>query len=219
MLRSLSCAYVSASRRRNSSVAPVRGCVRPACAGGADREPVHRGHFEVILHAPRVYRLLFRLAGAARRERPDVAIVTDAPGFHIDLCRFLKRQGFRSSGMWRLRCGLGARGGSGRSGAWWRTCCVSFRSSRSSFGTTAFPTTYVWTSVQSCYEDNEIAKRVLAGTRAQRREAAGCSAAWQPPQRGRPSPSTPARCGAANQYMHSRRLRLGGRPHHGKSIF
>lgn len=51
------------------------------------------GIFEVIAHAPRIYRLLFRLAAAAREEKPDLAIVTDAPGFHIDLCRFLKRQG------------------------------------------------------------------------------------------------------------------------------
>lgn len=51
------------------------------------------GIFEVLAHAPRIYRLLFRLAAAAREEKPDLAIVTDAPGFHIDLCRFLKRQG------------------------------------------------------------------------------------------------------------------------------
>ena len=104
----VSAAEASADRHAAELVERLRDCFPEAeffgCAGprmrAAGVRPVVRteslsivGIFEVILHAPRVYRLLFRMAGAARRERPDIAIVTDAPGFHIDLCRFLKRQG------------------------------------------------------------------------------------------------------------------------------
>lgn len=104
----VSAAEASADRHAAELVERLRDCFPEAeffgCAGprmrAAGVRPVVRteslsivGIFEVILHAPRVYRLLFRMAGAVHRERPDIAIVTDAPGFHIDLCRFLKRQG------------------------------------------------------------------------------------------------------------------------------
>ena len=51
------------------------------------------GVFEVLAHAPRIYRELWRMARAAREERPAFAIVTDAPGFHIDLSKHLYRAG------------------------------------------------------------------------------------------------------------------------------
>ena len=51
------------------------------------------GVFEVLAHAPRIYQELWRMARAAREERPAFAIVTDAPGFHIDLAKHLHRSG------------------------------------------------------------------------------------------------------------------------------
>ena len=51
------------------------------------------GVFEVLAHAPRIYQELWRMARAAREERPAFAIVTDAPGFHIDLAKHLHRGG------------------------------------------------------------------------------------------------------------------------------
>ena len=51
------------------------------------------GVFEVLVHAPRIYRELWRMARAAREERPAFALVTDAPGFHIDLSKHLHRTG------------------------------------------------------------------------------------------------------------------------------
>ncbi len=75
------------------------GCAGPRMRAAGVRPVVRTeslsvvGVFEVLIHAPRIYRLLFQLAGAAKRDRPDFAVVTDAPGFHLDLCRFLKRAG------------------------------------------------------------------------------------------------------------------------------
>ena len=51
------------------------------------------GIFEVIAHIPRVFGALNRLARAARRERPAMAILTDSPDFHLRLARKLKREG------------------------------------------------------------------------------------------------------------------------------
>jgi lipid-A-disaccharide synthase len=75
------------------------GCAGPRMRAAGVRPVVRTeslsvvGVFEVLIHAPRIYRLLFLLARTAKRERPDFAVVTDAPGFHLDLCRFLKRAG------------------------------------------------------------------------------------------------------------------------------
>ena len=51
------------------------------------------GIFEVIAHIPRIWREFRRLAGAARRERPQAAILTDSPDFHLRLARKLHREG------------------------------------------------------------------------------------------------------------------------------
>lgn len=51
------------------------------------------GIVEVIAHIPRIYGLYRRLWRAAQRERPDLAILTDSPDFHLRLARRLKRLG------------------------------------------------------------------------------------------------------------------------------
>ncbi len=51
------------------------------------------GLIEVVAHIPRIYREFRKLAVAARRERPDLAILTDSPDFHLRLARKLKAQG------------------------------------------------------------------------------------------------------------------------------
>jgi lipid-A-disaccharide synthase len=51
------------------------------------------GVFEVLLHIPRIYARLLHLTRIARRERPAMAIVTDAPGFHIPLAQKMHRSG------------------------------------------------------------------------------------------------------------------------------
>ncbi len=49
------------------------------------------GLVEVVTHIPRIYREYRKLLAAARAERPDVAILTDSPDFHLRLARQLKK--------------------------------------------------------------------------------------------------------------------------------
>jgi len=49
------------------------------------------GLVEVVKHIPRVHREYRKLIRAAEQERPDVAILTDSPDFHLRLARHLKR--------------------------------------------------------------------------------------------------------------------------------
>jgi lipid-A-disaccharide synthase len=51
------------------------------------------GIVEVLAHIPRIYREFRKLKRAVRAERPDVAVLTDAPDFHLRLAKFLRRQG------------------------------------------------------------------------------------------------------------------------------
>jgi lipid-A-disaccharide synthase len=74
------------------------------CAGPHMREagvrPVIRsedlsvvGIVEVIGHLPRIFARFRELTRAAAREKPDLAILTDAPDFHFPVARRLKRLG------------------------------------------------------------------------------------------------------------------------------
>jgi len=51
------------------------------------------GLVEVITHIPRIRGEFHKLVEAAKRERPDVAILTDSPDFHLRLAKQLKRLG------------------------------------------------------------------------------------------------------------------------------
>jgi len=51
------------------------------------------GLAEVVAHIPRIYGEYRKLLAAARSERPDVAILTDSPDFHLRLARQLKKLG------------------------------------------------------------------------------------------------------------------------------
>jgi lipid-A-disaccharide synthase len=51
------------------------------------------GIVEVIPHIPRILGELNKLVRACAAERPDAAILTDSPSFHLPLARKLKRQG------------------------------------------------------------------------------------------------------------------------------
>ena len=51
------------------------------------------GLVEVVTHIPRIYQEYRKLVAAAVRERPDVAILTDSPDFHLRLARRLKKLG------------------------------------------------------------------------------------------------------------------------------
>jgi lipid-A-disaccharide synthase len=51
------------------------------------------GLVEVVSHIPRIYGEFRKLVRAAERERPDVAVLTDSPDFHLRLARKLRRAG------------------------------------------------------------------------------------------------------------------------------
>lgn len=51
------------------------------------------GLVEVVSHIPRIYSEYRKLLQAAERERPDVAILTDSPDFHLRVAKRLKRMG------------------------------------------------------------------------------------------------------------------------------
>ncbi|HXG32604.1 MAG TPA: lipid-A-disaccharide synthase [Bryobacteraceae bacterium] len=71
------------------------------------------GLAEVIVHIPRIYKRYRRLLAAARTEKPDLAILTDSPDFHLRLAGRLKRLGIPVIGLvapqvwawrpWRIR--------------------------------------------------------------------------------------------------------------------
>lgn len=74
------------------------------CAGPRMREagvkPVVRtedlavvGLFEVLRHVPRIHGLFRRMVAAVAEQRPDLAILTDAPDFHLRLAARLRRLG------------------------------------------------------------------------------------------------------------------------------
>lgn len=51
------------------------------------------GLFEVLRHVPRIHGLYRKLAAAAAESRPDLAILTDAPDFHLRLAAQLRDLG------------------------------------------------------------------------------------------------------------------------------
>src|SRR5229473_2068921 len=48
------------------------------------------GLIEVVSHLPRIWRKYRKLVAAAREARPELAILTDSPDFHLRLARRLK---------------------------------------------------------------------------------------------------------------------------------
>ena len=51
------------------------------------------GLLEVVRDIPRIYGEYRKLVTAARKRRPDVAILTDSPDFHLRVARRLRAQG------------------------------------------------------------------------------------------------------------------------------
>src|SRR6202521_2930827 len=51
------------------------------------------GLLEVIAHIPRIYGEYRKLLAAVREQKPDLAILTDSPDFHLRVARRLRQQG------------------------------------------------------------------------------------------------------------------------------
>lgn len=75
------------------------GCTGPRMRAAGVRTVVDAaslavvGLVEVLHHIPRVYKEFRKLCRAAEESRPDLAILTDSPDFHLRLARRLRRQG------------------------------------------------------------------------------------------------------------------------------
>ncbi len=87
---------VEALRRRDSDVS-FYGCAGPRMQQAGVEPLVDAsklaviGVAEVLVHIPRIYRQYRKLVRAIRRDPPEVAILTDSPGFHMYLLPHLKR--------------------------------------------------------------------------------------------------------------------------------
>src|SRR5690349_13085565 len=74
------------------------GCTGPLLRAAGVRTVVDAsslavvGIFEVLSHIPRIYGEYRKLLGAARAEKPALAILTDAPDFHLRVARRLHQQ-------------------------------------------------------------------------------------------------------------------------------
>ncbi len=91
-------ALVEALRRHRPDL-QFFGCAGPRMQRAGVRPVVDAhslavvGLVEVITHIPRIYGEYRKLLKAARAERPEVAILTDSPDFHLRVARQLKKLG------------------------------------------------------------------------------------------------------------------------------
>jgi lipid-A-disaccharide synthase len=75
------------------------GCTGPRLRASGVRTVVDAaslavvGLLEVVAHIPRIYGEYRKLLAAAREEKPDLAILTDSPDFHLRVAGQLHRQG------------------------------------------------------------------------------------------------------------------------------
>lgn len=89
---------VEALRRRWPD-ADFFGCAGPRMRAAGVRQVVDAaslavvGLVEVVTHIPRIHGEYRKMLAAAERERPDLAILTDSPDFHLRLARRLKALG------------------------------------------------------------------------------------------------------------------------------
>ena len=88
-----------ADLRRAYPDAEFFGCTGPRLRAAGVRTVVDAsslavvGLLEVVAHIPRIYGEYRKLLAAARQEKPDLAILTDSPDFHLRIARRLNQQG------------------------------------------------------------------------------------------------------------------------------
>jgi lipid-A-disaccharide synthase len=89
---------VEAIRARHPEV-EFFGCAGPRMQAAGVRAVVDTsslavvGLVEVLVHIPRIWGEFRKLVRAAAMDRPDLAVLTDSPDFHLRLAKKLKRQG------------------------------------------------------------------------------------------------------------------------------
>lgn len=88
-----------ADLRRAYPDADFFGCTGPRLRAAGVRTVVDAaslavvGLLEVVAHIPRIYGEYRKLLAAASQEKPDLAILTDSPDFHLRIARRLHQQG------------------------------------------------------------------------------------------------------------------------------
>ncbi len=91
--------HLASALRQRFPEAEFFGCAGPRMRAAGVRPVIDAarlavvGLVEVVTHIPGIYREYRRLIAAARQERPQLAILTDSPDFHLRLARRLKRLG------------------------------------------------------------------------------------------------------------------------------
>jgi lipid-A-disaccharide synthase len=94
-------AQVVEELRRVWPAAAFFGCTGPRLRAAGVRQIVDAhslavvGLLEVVSHIPRIYGQYRKLLAEVKREKPDVAVLTDAPDFHLRLARRLRQSGIR----------------------------------------------------------------------------------------------------------------------------
>jgi lipid-A-disaccharide synthase len=89
---------VEALRKRQPDV-EFFGCAGPRMQAAGVRTVVDSrsiavaGIVEVVAHIPRIWRQFQKLSRAAALEKPDIAVLTDSPDFHLRLAKRLQKQG------------------------------------------------------------------------------------------------------------------------------
>src|SRR5438876_11604753 len=85
--------------RRLAPETEFYGCTGPRLRAAGVRSVVDAaalavvGLLEVVSHIPRIYGEYRKLLAAAETERPDLAILTDSPDFHLRVARQLHGEG------------------------------------------------------------------------------------------------------------------------------
>jgi lipid-A-disaccharide synthase len=89
---------VEALRKRHPDI-EFFGCAGPRMQAAGVRAIVDSrsiavaGIVEVIAHIPRIWKQFRKLCRAAAEEKPDIAVLTDSPDFHLRLAKRLKKLG------------------------------------------------------------------------------------------------------------------------------
>jgi lipid-A-disaccharide synthase len=92
-------AALATKLRRDSPGIELFGCAGPRMRAAGVEAVVESeslsvvGLLEVVAHIPRIYREYRKLVKAAAERRPEVAVLTDSPDFHLRVAKRLKKLG------------------------------------------------------------------------------------------------------------------------------
>jgi hypothetical protein len=101
------------------------------------------GITEILSHLPQLLRAMRKLVNAARDRKPELAVLTDFPGFHLRWRASLSRSACATSITSARSSGPGDLGAYASYGGDSRWRCVFFRSRKSSFGDAGVPVKFI----------------------------------------------------------------------------